>query len=118
MAEDNEKLFGDKKIPMKVMFKRLMHYILPEWKAFALAFLLIVINVAIDVALPLALRYTTDELGKASPSLSFVINLTAGWFALSVISQIIIYFESMILQRTGQKIVYQLRMEVFEHIEK
>ena len=117
MAEDNEKLFGDKKIPMKVMLKRLMHYILPEWKAFALAFLLIVINVAIDVALPLALRYTTDELGKASPSLSFVINLTAGWFALSVISQIIIYFESMILQKTGQRIVYKLRMEVFEHIE-
>ena len=117
MAEDNEKLFGDKKIPMKVMLKRLMHYILPEWKAFALAFLLIVINVAIDVALPLALRYTTDELGKASPSLSFVINLTAGWFALSVISQIIIYFESMILQKTGQRIVYKLRMQVFEHIE-
>ena len=117
MAEDNEKLFGDKKIPMKVMLKRLMHYILPEWKAFVLAFLLIVINVAIDVALPLALRYTTDELGKASPSLSFVINLTAGWFALSVISQIIIYFESMILQKTGQRIVYKLRMEVFEHIE-
>ena len=117
MAEDNEKLFGDKKIPMKVMFKRLMHYILPEWKAFALAFLLIVINVAIDVALPLALRFTTDELGKANPSLSFVINLTVGWFALSVISQIIIYLESMILQKTGQRIVYKLRMEVFEHIE-
>ena len=117
MAEDNEKLFGDKKIPMKVMLKRLMHYILPEWKAFALAFLLIIINVAIDVALPLALRYTTDELGKASPSLSFVINLTVGWFALSVISQVIIYFESMILQKTGQRIVYKLRMEVFEHIE-
>ena len=117
MAEDNEKLFGDKKIPMKVMLKRLMRYILPEWKAFALAFLLIVINVAIDVALPLALRYTTDELGKASPSLSFVINLTAGWFALSVISQIIIYFESMILHKTGQRIVYKLRMQVFEHIE-
>ena len=115
--EDNEKLFGDKKIPLKVMFKRLVHYILPEWKAFAVAFLLIIINVAIDVALPLALRYTTDELGKASPSLSFIINLTVGWFALSVISQIIIYFESMILQKTGQRIVYKLRMEVFEHIE-
>ena len=64
MAENNEKLFGDKKIPMKVMLKRLMHYILPEWKAFTLAFLLIVINVAIDVALPLALRYTTPLLGR------------------------------------------------------
>ena len=63
MAEDNEKLFGDKKIPMKVMLKRLMHYILPEWKSFALAFLLIIINVGIDVALPLFLSYMTDELG-------------------------------------------------------
>ena len=55
MAEDNEKLFGDKKIPAKVMFKRLMHYILPEWKWFLLAFLLIIINVAIEVILPLCL---------------------------------------------------------------
>ena len=117
MAEDNEKLFGDKKIPFKVMFKRLMSYILPEWKSFTLAFLLIVINVGIDIVLPLFLRYTTDALGTANPSLSFLINLSAGFFALSVISQIIIYFESMILQKTGQRIVYKLRLEVFEHIE-
>ena len=117
MAEDNEKLFGDKKIPFKVMFKRLMSYILPEWKSFTLAFLLIVINVGIDIVLPLFLRYTTDALGTANPSLSFLINLSVGFFTLSVISQIIIYFESMILQKTGQRIVYKLRMEVFEHIE-
>ena len=117
MAEDNEKLFGDKKIPFKVMFKRLMSYILPEWKSFTLAFLLIIINVGIDIVLPLFLRYTTDALGTANPSLSFLINLSVGFFTLSVISQIIIYFESMILQKTGQRIVYKLRMEVFEHIE-
>ena len=117
MAEDNEKLFGDKKIPMKVMLKRLMHYILPEWKSFALAFLLIIINVGIDVALPLFLSYMTDELGLLNPSLRFLLALSGGFFALSFISQIIIYFESMILQKTGQRIVYKLRMEVFEHIE-
>ena len=117
MAEDNEKLFGDKKIPMKIMLKRLMHYILPEWKSFAIAFLLIIINVAIDVALPLFLSYMTDELGLLNPSLRFLLALSGGFFALSFISQIIIYFESMILQKTGQRIVYKLRMEVFEHIE-
>ena len=117
MAEDNEKLFGDKKIPMKVMLKRLMHYILPEWKSFAIAFLLIIINVGIDVALPLFLSYMTDELGLLNPSLRFLLALSGGFFALSFVSQIIIYFESMILQKTGQRIVYKLRMEVFEHIE-
>ena len=117
MAEDNEKLFGDKKIPMKVMLKRLMHYILPEWKAFTLAFALIIINVTIDVILPIFLSYITDELGTYAPTLVFLLNLTIGFLALSIISQILIYFESMILQKTGQRIVYKLRMEVFEHIE-
>ena len=38
MNDDNEKLFGDKKIPFKVMMKRIGHYVIPEWKAFAFAF--------------------------------------------------------------------------------
>ena len=119
MAEDNEKLFGDKKIPMKVMLKRLMHYILPEWKSFLLAFLLIIINVVLDVILPLFLKEFTDALGKRidSTPLAFIIGLAAGYFGICVINQVLIYFESMILQKTGQRIVYKLRMEVFEHIE-
>ena len=119
MAEDNEKLFGDKKIPMKVMLKRLMHYILPEWKSFFLAFLLIIINVVLDVILPLFLKEFTDALGKRidSTPLAFIIGLAAGYFGICVINQVLIYFESMILQKTGQRIVYKLRMEVFEHIE-
>ena len=119
MAEDNEKLFGDKKIPMKVMLKRLMPYILPEWKCFLLAFLLIIINVVLDVILPLFLKEFTDALGKHidSTPLAFIIGLAAGYFGICVINQVLIYFESMILQKTGQRIVYKLRMEVFEHIE-
>jgi ATP-binding cassette subfamily B protein len=119
MAEDNEKLFGDKKIPMKVMLKRLMHYILPEWKSFLLAFLLIIINVVLDVILPLFLKEFTDALGKRidSTPLAFIIGLAAGYFGICVINQVLIYFESMILQKAGQRIVYKLRMEVFEHIE-
>ena len=119
MAEDNEKLFGDKKIPMKVMIKRLLHYILPEWKSFLLAFLLIIINVVLDVVLPLFLKEFTDALGKRidSTPLAFIIGLAAGYFGICVINQVLIYFESMVLQKTGQRIVYKLRMEVFEHIE-
>ena len=111
------KLFGDKKIPSKEMFKRLSHYILPEWKAFALAFFLIVINVTADVVLPLFLKVFTDKVSEASTTLAFIVSLSIGYFLLSVTSQLLIYFESMILQKTGQRIVYKLRMEVFEHIE-
>ncbi|MCQ2800890.1 MAG: ABC transporter ATP-binding protein, partial [Bacilli bacterium] len=117
MSDDTMKLFGDKKIPSKEMFKRLSHYILPEWKAFALAFFLIIINVAADVVLPLFLKVFTDKVSESSTTLAFIISLSIGSFLLSVTSQLLIYFESMILQKTGQRIVYKLRMEVFEHIE-
>ena len=117
MAEDNEKLFGDKKIPMKIMFKRLMHYILPEWKSFFLAFILIITNVAFDVILPLFLREFTDKIADVNTALAYIIGLSVGYFSICFVSQVLIYFESMILQKTGQRIVYKLRMEVFTHIE-
>ena len=117
MTEDTEKLFGDKKIPPKEMFKRLSRYVLPEWKSFGLAFLLILINVAIDVILPLFLGTFTDEIAKINTPLAFIIGLSIGYFSLCIVNQVLIYFESMILQHTGQRIVYKLRMEVFEHIE-
>ena len=117
MSEDTEKLFGDKKIPPKEMFKRLSHYVLPEWKAFALAFFLILLNVGIDVILPLFLREFTNSVAAIDTTLSFIVGLSIGYFSLSIVTQILIYFESMILQRVGQRIVYKLRMEVFEHIE-
>ena len=117
MADDTEKLFGDKKIPTKVMIKRLAHYVLPEWKSFLVAFILIILNVGLDVVMPLFLKEFTDKLGNIDTTLAFIIGLAAGYFALSFVTQILIYFESMILQKTGQRIVYKLRMEVFEHIE-
>ena len=117
MAEDNEKLFGDKKIPMNIMIKRLMRYILPEWKSFLLAFFLIVLNVGVEVILPLFLKEFTDAIADYNTALSFIIGLSLGYLGICVINQVFIYFESMILQKTGQRIVYKLRMEVFEHIE-
>ena len=117
MSDDNEKLFGDKKIPSKVMFKRIAHYVVPEWKSFALAFLLILINVGLDIILPLFISKFTDWIADYNTPLAYILGLSFGWLGVSIVSQLLIYFESMILQKTGQRIVYKLRMEVFEHIE-
>ena len=117
MNDDNEKLFGDKKIPFKVMVKRISDYVIPEWKAFALAFFLILINVGTDIVLPLFVKQFTDWIKDTSIPLAYILGLSFGWLAISIVSQILIYFESMILQKAGQRIVYRLRMEVFEHIE-
>lgn len=117
MEKELEKLMGDKKIPLKILFKRTYHYIKPELPRFLFALFLILINVGIDVVLPLIISKITTNLKSDYLDLILILVLVVGYFLLSLINQAFLYFESMILQKAGQKIIYNLRMEVFAHIE-
>ncbi len=117
MEKELEKLMGDKKIPLTTLFKRTFHYVKPELPRFLFALFLILINVGIDVVLPLIISKITTNLKSDYLDLILILVLVMGYFLLSLINQAFLYFESMILQKAGQKIIYNLRMEVFEHIE-
>lgn len=117
MEKELEKLMGDKKIPLTTLFKRTFHYVKPELPHFLFALFLILINVGIDVVLPLIISKITTNLKSDYLDLILILVLVIGYFLLSLINQAFLYFESMILQKAGQKIIYNLRMEVFEHIE-
>lgn len=117
MEKELEKLMGDRKIPLTTLFKRTFHYVKPELPHFLFALFLILINVGIDVVLPLIISKITTNLKSDYLDLILILVLVIGYFLLSLINQAFLYFESMILQKAGQKIIYNLRMEVFEHIE-
>lgn len=118
MDNDNkDMLFGDKKIPLSIMSKRVLKYLKPEWKRFLLAAILIIINVGLDIILPLLVSEVTDMLQSEDIILKSILFLICGYFILTLFNQVFLYFESMILQKAGQNIIYTLRMEVFEHIE-
>ena len=117
MVSNIEKLKGDKKIPFKVMVKRTFGYVKKEWISFLLAGFLIILNVTLDIAFPLFMRDLTNNLQSPNISLQIILTIAIGYFILSVISQVFAYLLAMILQKAGQRIVYSLRMEIFEHIE-
>ena len=117
MEKELEKLMGDKKIPLTTLFKRTFHYVKPELPRFLFALFLILINVGIDVVLPLIISKITTNLKSDYLDLILILVLVIGYFFFFLINQAFLYFESMILQKAGQKIIYNLRMEVFEHIE-
>lgn len=117
MTEDLEKLKGDKRLPRLVMLKRTMKYLKSEWWSFLLAGLLIIINVGLDIVFPLFMKGLTDNLQSADISIKIILMIAIGYVGLGIISQVFAYFEAMILQRAGQRVVYSLRLEVFEHIE-
>lgn len=117
MSDQKDLLMGHKKIPLSVMMKRTFHYVNPEIWHFVLALLLIAINVGLDVLLPLIVSEVVDNLKSENISLVVIVAAVIGYFALSLLNQLFLFIESMILQKSGQRIIYNLRMEVFEHIE-
>lgn len=117
MSDQKDLLMGHRKIPLSVMMKRTFHYVNPEIWHFVLALLLIAINVGLDVLLPLIVSEVVDNLKSENISLVVIVAAVIGYFALSLLNQLFLFIESMILQKSGQRIIYNLRMEVFEHIE-
>ena len=118
MAEvDTEKLKGDKKIPPKIMMRRMWRYVKSEWLSLVFAILIIIVGIAIDILVPLLMRDITNNLQSDNPELKIIIMLAIGYLVLSIITYVLAYFQAMVLQKAGQRIVYRLRMEVFEHIE-
>ena len=117
MVDDINKLKGDKKIPFKVMMKRTWKYVKPELGVLILALLLILVNVGIDIIFPLFMSQLTESLNSPDVTMKIILFIALGYLGLALISSVFMYFEAMILQKAGQRIVYKLRMEVFEHIE-
>lgn len=117
MENKKDLLMGDHKIPLSEMVKRTFKYIKPEIWRFLFAFFLIIVNVGLDVLLPLIISDITTNLKSDYIDLILILTLVIGYFLLTVINQVFLYFESMILQKAGQRIIYSLRVEVFDHIE-
>ena len=118
MQSEVEKLKGDVHISSKEMYKRIWRYLKPEAARFVGAMLLILVNVVLDIILPLFVSRITNNLKSDGIDLEFIIGMAVAYLAIGVFNQAFLVWESMMLQKAGQSIIYTLRTEVFEHIEK
>ncbi len=118
MQADIEKLKGDAHIPTKEMFRRINRYLKPEIGKFAGAMILILFNVVLDIILPLFISQITNNLKSDGINLQFIVGMAVAYLAIGIFNQAFLVWESMLLQKAGQSIIYTLRTEVFEHIEK
>ncbi|MBQ3419793.1 MAG: ABC transporter ATP-binding protein [Erysipelotrichaceae bacterium] len=117
MNDELEKLKGDKSLPLSEILKRTFKYIKPEMLSFIIALVLLGVNTFLDIISPQFSRYITDELVKDNINMGFIVNLAVLMFVIVIINQIFLYIESIVLQKCGQRIIYRLRNDIFEHIE-
>ena len=115
--DQKERLKGDKKIPVRILFRRMLAYVRPEIRSFIFAGFLLLLNVALDIVIPLIVSRITDSLTEELIDLRTVVMLAVGAFLIGAVNNLFIYVESMTLQKAGQRIIYALRTDVFTHIE-
>ena len=116
--DEKDRLSGDQKIPFREFFRRVFVYLKPEWPRFTCAALLLLINVGLDILLPLIASRMTDHLTGGRLDLTYLIAISLAYFAVSLVNNGFLYLESMLLQKAGQQIIYNLRVDVFSHIEE
>ena len=110
--DDNERHMDD-----KVLISRLLYYARPYWKNFVAVFFVMIFSIVYDLLSPLLVGHIQDVI-KDPFELSYLFRLVAVYASILVVSLVCTYLQAMILQKTGQKILSQIRLDTFTHIEK
>ncbi len=107
---------GERNMADREIIRRLLGYAKPFRKQFALVFAVMVISIAYDVAAPLLVGKIQGII-KGKFELPQLYRMVGVYAAVLVVSVVCTYFQSMTLQRIGQKILTRLRLDLFTHIE-
>ena len=95
----------------RYLIGRLMHYAKPYTGKF------ILVSIAYDVVSPLILSRVQGMIKVPGFQLKSLYSMVAVYAGILVVSMVCTYFQAMILQEVGQKILTQIRLDTFTRIE-
>ena len=99
------------------LIRRLLQYARPYTRQFVLVFFVMVISIAYDVISPMLLGRVQGLIKVENFQLSRLYAMVALYAGILIVSMVCTYFQAMILQSVGQKILTQLRLDTFTRIE-
>ena len=97
--------------------KRLLRYAKPYWKQFVLVGVIMLFSIVYDLVSPLIVGHI-EKTVSGDFELPYLLKVVAVYAGILAVSMVCTYFQAMILQKTGQKILSQIRMDVFTHVEQ
>ena len=116
MKNKKEAIGFDRNIKDGEIIKRLLIYAKPHIKSFVLVGFIMLFSISYEIISPLLVgrieKMLTSEFEMAR--LLAYVGVYAGILIVSLVST---YVQSLVLQKVGQKILSQLREDVFMHIE-
>ena len=97
------------------VFKRLMNYAKPYWARMLLASILVLILTGLELYRPVLEGNVIDEF-ITNRSFDNIMAIALRYVFVLIAFYICDFTQSMILQYTGQNIIYNIRQELYEHV--
>ena len=111
-----ESMGFDRNMADSEIIRRLLRYAKPYWKSFALTLLIMAFSIVYDILSPLLVG-NIQALVKGEFQLKDLYIRVAVYAGILLVSLVCTYLQATLLQKTGQKILSQIRLDVFTHIE-
>ncbi len=117
MVKDKKETMGfERSMKDSEIVKRLLHYAKPFWKQFLVVGLLVLFSIVYDILAPMIIGYI-EELVVSDFELKTLFISVGVYGGLLLFSMVSSYFQAIMLQKTGQRIISELREDLFSHIE-
>lgn len=102
------------------IIKRLFIYVKPFIKQLIFAIIMVLLLVGLDILAPLLFAEVINQLSADQineQTFTNIIIIVGIYFLTMIVSAILSYKQTMLLQKTGQKIIFKIREDTFNHIE-
>ena len=106
----------DRNVPDGEIMARMLPYAKPYWKSFLAVLLMMMVSIAYDIISPILVG-DIETVIKDDFELRELFVRVGLYASILIVSMISTYFQSIVLQKTGQKILSALRQDLFTHIE-
>lgn len=100
-----------------MIVRRLFTYVKPFTKQLILAMGLVLLLVGLDLIGPLLFAEVLDSLATDPIDFRYIVMIGLFYFLTMITNAFLSYQQTMLLQKTGQKIIYNIREAVFNHVE-
>jgi ATP-binding cassette subfamily B protein len=98
------------------LFKRLLVYVRPYWTLTVFALLVVLVSTGFSLAGPYLIKVAVDDGIRPGSSRTLVV-VALVYLLVQLAHFLTVYLQGYLLQYLGQKILYDLRMRIFRHLQ-
>ena len=111
-----ESMGFDRHMADSEIIRRLLRYATPYKKHFVGVFFIMLFSIVYDLVSPLLIGHIVETV-QSDFELKYLMTLVVSYAGILLVSLLCTYLQAMTLQKIGQKILSQVRLDVFTHIE-